>query len=134
LNIIDSLALIQKAIDLIGVSQSKLNKIRTVLPGVPLRIWNISENSLICYAAGEITGRILSTLQFEMSKKEGSLLSDIPPLSAKSILWDAPGTDIKSNIKEAILVFMPKISKELLIKIQREQPWINKIISQLRIQ
>ena len=130
----DTLALIKKALDLIGHTQNtkhELGKIRTVIPGLPQRAWPLNQNASVLFSPGDTIGKIFSAIDFQIKHKKGLALPSIGPLSAKSFQDHNFEQSQKQNIKESILNFLPSVTRKGLIKMQNEEEWIRKLLSQL---
>ena len=130
----DTLALIKKALDLIGHTQNnkhELSGIRSVLPGLPQRAWPLDPNTSIGFFPGESIGKIFSAIDFKIQNKQGVSIPSIGQFSANAMQPYNFEETQKQNIKQAILTFLPSVSRKGLIKLQHSEDWINRLVDQL---
>ena len=134
----DTMFMIRKALDLIEKAKAmkpNMSKIQSIFPDVPMRIQTvINREDIICFPPGNFIGQVDGSTEFRFEQDRQSILKSIQPHSLGYLELSDQINNKKLKIREAILTFLPQVSRELLIEKQQQTLWIQPILFKLKNQ
>ena len=136
----DTMFLIQKALQLLNltaINKKIHSNINIIFPDVPNLILPFPQqgSNFIHYCANQHIFKIQKSTKFSFQNNDLDNVSINPSNTTLDMpSWSNQPAVQKHKLREALLTFLPNISRQYLIKMQQKTEWIKTIIDKVKLQ